>query len=167
MAEEAGFEPAIRFPVYTLSRRAPSTTRPPLHWRAIYSAAPRTQTPKRTVRKELWGFRPATATSCTVSAKTRRACLILPADACYLAARHNADGYKPFQRRGEVAEWLKAPHSKCGIRATVSGVQIPPSPPAIFEAHRTPLTLGRDAIGRGCHGRVYIFCGDRSKTALS
>ncbi len=31
VAEGAGFEPAIRFPVYTLSRRAPSTTRPPLH----------------------------------------------------------------------------------------------------------------------------------------
>jgi hypothetical protein len=31
--------------------------------------------------------------------------------------------------RGEVAEWLNAPHSKCGIRATVSGVRIPPSPP--------------------------------------
>src|SRR5262249_15422599 len=30
---------------------------------------------------------------------------------------------------GEVAEWLKAPHSKCGIRVTVSGVRIPPSPP--------------------------------------
>jgi Phage integrase family len=32
-------------------------------------------------------------------------------------------------RLGEVAEWLKAPHSKCGIRVTVSGVRIPPSPP--------------------------------------
>jgi hypothetical protein len=31
LAEGAGFEPAIRFPVYTLSRRAPSTARPPLH----------------------------------------------------------------------------------------------------------------------------------------
>src|SRR5215207_6211521 len=30
---------------------------------------------------------------------------------------------------GEVAERLNAPHSKCGIRATVSGVRIPPSPP--------------------------------------
>ena len=30
MAERAGFEPAIEFPLYTLSRRAPSTTRPPL-----------------------------------------------------------------------------------------------------------------------------------------
>jgi hypothetical protein len=29
-AERAGFEPAIPFPVYTLSRRAPSTTRTPL-----------------------------------------------------------------------------------------------------------------------------------------
>jgi hypothetical protein len=28
-----------------------------------------------------------------------------------------------------VAEWLNAPHSKCGIRVTVSGVRIPPSPP--------------------------------------
>jgi hypothetical protein len=34
-----------------------------------------------------------------------------------------------FRHIGEVAEWLKAPHSKCGIRATVSGVRIPPSPP--------------------------------------
>ena len=32
MAERAGFEPAVRFPVHTLSRRAPSTTRPPLRW---------------------------------------------------------------------------------------------------------------------------------------
>ena len=28
MAVETGFEPAIRFPAYTLSKRAPSTTRP-------------------------------------------------------------------------------------------------------------------------------------------
>ncbi len=32
MAEGAGFEPAIGFPLYTLSRRAPSTTRPPLRF---------------------------------------------------------------------------------------------------------------------------------------
>jgi hypothetical protein len=32
-----------------------------------------------------------------------------------------------------VAEWLKAPHSKCGIRVTVSGVRIPPSPPYTLE----------------------------------
>src|SRR5690606_29323927 len=31
---------------------------------------------------------------------------------------------------GEVAERLNAPHSKCGIGATLSGVRIPPSPPA-------------------------------------
>ena len=43
--------------------------------------------------------------------------------------------YPPPQRMrasclcGEVAERLKAPHSKCGIRVTVSGVRIPPSPP--------------------------------------
>ena len=32
-------------------------------------------------------------------------------------------------RCGEVAERLKAPHSKCGIGASLSGVRIPPSPP--------------------------------------
>ena len=31
MAEGVGFEPTIRFPVYTLSKRAPSATRPSLH----------------------------------------------------------------------------------------------------------------------------------------
>lgn len=31
MAERTGFEPAIALPQYTLSKRAPSTTRPPLH----------------------------------------------------------------------------------------------------------------------------------------
>ena len=34
LAEGAGFEPAIRFPAYTLSRRAPSAARPPLRVRA-------------------------------------------------------------------------------------------------------------------------------------
>ena len=33
MAEREGFEPSIRLPVYTRSRRAPSTTRPPLRSR--------------------------------------------------------------------------------------------------------------------------------------
>ena len=30
MAERVGFEPTRQFPAYTLSKRAPSTTRPPL-----------------------------------------------------------------------------------------------------------------------------------------
>lgn len=34
---------------------------------------------------------------------------------------------------GEVAEWLNAPHSKCGIGASLSGVRIPPSPPFCLE----------------------------------
>jgi hypothetical protein len=33
LAEGVGFEPTIRFPVYTLSKRAPSATRPPLRTR--------------------------------------------------------------------------------------------------------------------------------------
>ena len=42
LAEGVGFEPTIRFPVYTLSKRAPSATRPSLRERcggAQYSEA--------------------------------------------------------------------------------------------------------------------------------
>ncbi len=37
LAEGEGFEPSIRFPAYTLSKRAPSATRPPLRRAAQYS----------------------------------------------------------------------------------------------------------------------------------
>jgi hypothetical protein len=40
LAEGAGFEPAMELPPYTLSRRAPSTTRPPLHDALISAARP-------------------------------------------------------------------------------------------------------------------------------
>jgi hypothetical protein len=39
------------------------------------------------------------------------------------------DTHAGVATHGEVAEWLKAPHSKCGIGASLSGVRIPPSPP--------------------------------------
>src|SRR3954466_15188381 len=57
---------------------------------------------------------------------------------------------------GEVAEWSKAPHSKCGVRATVPWVRIPPSPPfpspspnadAILVT-KVELVPGFDAEGR-------------------
>ena len=35
VAEREGFEPSIRLPVYTLSKRAPSATRPPLQCRCL------------------------------------------------------------------------------------------------------------------------------------
>src|SRR5205085_4378124 len=40
---------------------------------------------------------------------------------------------------GEVAEWSKAPHSKCGVRVTVPWVRIPPSPPVMGQS-----SAGRD-----------------------
>lgn len=40
---------------------------------------------------------------------------------------------------GEVAEWLNAPHSKCGIGASLSGVRIPPSPPPARRSGETPI----------------------------
>ncbi len=38
LAEGEGFEPSRRFPAYTLSRRAPSTTRPPLRYSHVLEA---------------------------------------------------------------------------------------------------------------------------------
>src|SRR5690606_6147156 len=55
VAEREGFEPSRRFPAYTLSRRAPSTTRPPL-------------------RQE-----PETTGSCTGQVPVRAACPLSPA----------------------------------------------------------------------------------------
>src|SRR5580692_1101446 len=47
LAEGVGFEPTIRFPVYTLSKRAPSATRPPLRARrAQYSHGTRHDNPQ-------------------------------------------------------------------------------------------------------------------------
>src|SRR5580700_3373767 len=49
LAERVGFEPTIRFPVYTLSKRAPSATRPPLRARrAQYNDGPRRDNPRGT-----------------------------------------------------------------------------------------------------------------------
>ena len=47
LAEGAGFEPAIPFPVYTLSRRAPSTTRPPLRIPLVRAGCPASAAGKR------------------------------------------------------------------------------------------------------------------------
>ena len=54
-------------------------------------------------------------------------------------------GACPFMApSGEVAEWLNAPHSKCGIGASLSGVRIPPSPPcAENKIHGTKALMSR------------------------
>ena len=53
--------------------------------------------------------------------------LVWAAFLAYYTAR--PPGVPPDLAPGEVAEWLNAPHSKCGIGASLSGVRIPPSPP--------------------------------------
>src|SRR5215510_64983 len=45
LAEGVGFEPTIRLPVYTLSKRAPSATRPSLRGKAQYSDLARSHNP--------------------------------------------------------------------------------------------------------------------------
>ena len=56
---------------------------------------------------------------------------------CYSPRRPNATERSPASPRGpgEVAEWSIAPHSKCGVRASVPGVRIPPSPPISAPCH--------------------------------
>lgn len=50
---------------------------------------------------------------------------------------------------GEVAEWLNAPHSKCGIGASLSGVRIPPSPPSSLDDAVSGLHLASFAESIG------------------
>ncbi len=50
-------------------------------------------------------------------------------------------GIEPRLAPGEVAEWLNAPHSKCGIGASLSGVRIPPSPPAHTEVQQNQYVI--------------------------
>jgi hypothetical protein len=50
LAEGVGFEPTIRFPVYTLSKRAPSATRPSLRARETCNIATRFRVTTRAAR---------------------------------------------------------------------------------------------------------------------
>src|SRR3954466_16141034 len=47
----------------------------------------------------------------------------------------------PAMAPGEVAEWSNAPHSKCGIGASLSGVRIPPSPPRLSNPSKIAHSL--------------------------
>ena len=49
LAEGVGFEPTIRLPVYTLSKRAPSATRPSLRGNEQYSDVVRSHNPVGTL----------------------------------------------------------------------------------------------------------------------
>ena len=69
---------------------------------------------------------------------------------CYLAPRPCIRARA--EPRGEVAEWSIAPHSKCGVPATVPGVRIPPSPPLILVRDLillsfVPIARERSTIG--------------------
>src|SRR4051794_12821252 len=68
----------------------------------------------------------------------------LPAAPCLarhprLEHRPTEGGKPPIMAPGEVAEWSIAPHSKCGIGASLSGVRIPPSPPEKPETQKFKL----------------------------
>ena len=82
--------------------------------------------------------------------------------------RPDRKGFALIWPLGEVAEWLNAPHSKCGIGASLSGVRIPPSPPLFLTLFdRAVAGLGSPARhGTGGLFRHSSFKG-RSKKALS
>lgn len=54
-------------------------------------------------------------------------------------------------RIGNVAEWLKAPHSKCGIGETLSRVQISPFPQKLFSRFEPDINVFEcfDCISNG------------------
>ena len=59
---------------------------------------------------------------------------------------------------GEVVEWLMAPHSKCGVRATVPWVRIPPSPPIANQTANPgfPATGGAGTTQNGPFQRALV-----------
>ncbi len=61
---------------------------------------------------------------------------------------------------GEVAEWSNAPHSKCGIGASLSGVRIPPSPPNVADLRITQHygPGGFDGVGPPCRAASVSRC---------
>src|ERR1700744_775843 len=85
LAEGVGFEPTIRLPVYTLSKRAPSATRPSLRGSAQYSDTARPHNPRGTMcitHCKLATF----AVNFSVGAARRR-CDCLPRDASATVTR--------------------------------------------------------------------------------
>ena len=59
--------------------------------------------------------------------------------------------------QGKVPEWSIGPHSKCGVRATVPGVRIPPFPPqgAVYDCSFLFFVAEREGfVSRWRYGRV-------------
>src|SRR5262249_30613629 len=61
---------------------------------------------------------------------------------------------------GEVAEWLMAPVLKTGIRETVSGVRIPPSPPYSLDKRESSRFSNRNILKTP----VFRDCSDANRT---
>ncbi len=106
MAEGAGFEPAIRFPVYTLSRRAPSTARPPL--RCLGAFPPRCAKDQRAA-SSIGAIRPAQARGQAANSGQYPAPLTGPASATRALRedRRRARRYSAYARpvyRGSPAQ---------------------------------------------------------------
>src|SRR5262245_56003565 len=93
---------------------------PPRPWRAVGTKV------FRSSRPPLRFGNPALSGAPTVP----QGALVSPCRVGYIAGDRRVYA---LPGHGEVAEWSIAPHSKCGIRATVSGVRIPPSPPSSEE----------------------------------
>src|SRR5688572_7083495 len=91
--------------------------------------------------------RPISALPGAWQARELRLTAALPAD--------RAPRGRPRTLSGEVAERSNAPHSKCGLRATVTWVRIPPSPPErvdrtrSFPLPRSPRASDHDEVRGG------------------
>src|ERR671912_873604 len=80
----------------------------------------------------------------TLSGQASRKRALQPVTALLEAAPDRSRHCRPALSRtscGEVAERSKAPHSKCGVPATVPWVRIPPSPPCSPGPYRVTAGL--------------------------
>jgi len=82
-----------------------------------------------------------------LKSRARKPCADLPPRLHSAPFRpHGRPLWVPSVLCGEVAEWLKVPHSKCGVLARVPWVRIPPSPPLKWAPFTGALFSGGRAV---------------------
>ena len=133
VAERKGFEPSRRFPAYTLSRRAPSTTRPPLRWRVYPLDAGEFKRGLRDLCQEIEARR---AVPVEHTDHSRKYLLILPFDPAAYVILRQFDGHR-LGRQTSTTRALHDPTCKAmaRFRASLSARQRKRCPWAI-QTHR-------------------------------
>ena len=136
VAEREGFEPSREFPPYAISSRVPSATRPSLQGTAGTGVS-------------LAEFVAGVDALCVCPGRSRT----VVASSVAMSAL-TSPGAVASLDSGQLAEWLKAPDSKSGVPARVSGVRIPRCPPFLVLAacaRKAGAQRGRGGRGASAH----------------